>query len=132
MRTVAVCLLVAWPATSARADLPPDENLVVQGIPAIHDALVAEAAPYTEARRAAPLAWNPQRRELLIATRFGDTPQVHSVAMPGGDRRQLTFFADRVVAALYPPDPHRADHFVFAKDSGGNEQIGRASCRERV
>jgi len=35
--------------------------------------------------------WNPLRREMLISTRFGDTPQLHLVKSPGGARQQLTF-----------------------------------------
>src|SRR6185436_1914934 len=62
-----------------------------------------------------------QRRELMISTRFADTAQLHRVAFPGGDRTQLTFFPDRVGQAHYPPDPRRADHFVFSKDVGGGE-----------
>jgi dipeptidyl aminopeptidase/acylaminoacyl peptidase len=41
------------------------------------------------------------------------------VAAPGGDRRQLTFFPDRVMSASY--HPHAGDYFVLAKDHGGNE-----------
>jgi len=56
---------------------------------------------------------------MLIATRFADTNQIHLVKMPGGARTQLTFYADRVAAALYPPA--KGDHFVFLKDVGGGE-----------
>jgi hypothetical protein len=38
---------------------------------------------YTEFRTAALLDWAPSKREILIATRFGDVPQIHRVAMPG-------------------------------------------------
>jgi dipeptidyl aminopeptidase/acylaminoacyl peptidase len=56
---------------------------------------------------------------MLVTTRFGDTNQVHRVRFPGGDRTQLTFFPDRVLAAAYP---RQADsYFVFVKDTGGNE-----------
>jgi dipeptidyl aminopeptidase/acylaminoacyl peptidase len=121
-RAVLGALAVLARPGALRAEVAPNENLVVDGIPAISDALAAEVAPYGEGRSATPLAWHPVRRELLIATRFGDTPQVHSVAFPGADRHQLTFFPDRITAALFPPDPHRADHFVFTKDSGGGER----------
>ena len=39
--------------------------------------------------------------------------------MPGGARRQLTFFPDRVGGASWPR--HSADYFVFDKDRGGDE-----------
>ena len=64
-------------------------------------------------------SWHPQRREILIGTRFADTDQVHSVTMPGGARNQLTFFGDRVSEASY--QPHTGDYFLFRKDMGGGE-----------
>lgn len=62
---------------------------------------------------------NPAKREMLISTRFGDVPQIHRVAMPGGARTQLTFFSDRTGGALYRPGA--GDSFVFSKDIGGGE-----------
>jgi protease II len=41
--------------------------------------------------------------------------------MPGGDRRQMTFFADNVFNAQY--GPVSSNWFVFQKDVGGNEQF---------
>jgi len=120
MRTALVCICLLL-APAARADLAPNSALFVDGVPAIPDSLVAEAGPYGEARAASFVAWHPQRRELLISTRFADTAQLHRVAFPGGARTQLTFFPDRVTAAHFPPDPRRADHFVFSKDVGGGE-----------
>jgi putative transcriptional regulator len=51
---------------------------------------------YLEFRGAAFHGWHPQRREMLIGTRFGDTTQLHLVKMPGGDRRQITFGTEPV------------------------------------
>jgi len=101
--------------TAAPATLKPGENLLVQGIPAIP----ATIARYTEFRSAAVFSWHPQRREMLIGTRFADTAQIHEVKMPGGARTQLTFFPDRVSGASY--HPHAGDYFVFSKDIGGGE-----------
>jgi dipeptidyl aminopeptidase/acylaminoacyl peptidase len=115
-----VIAFVCLPMT-ARAEIAPNENLVVDGLPAIADAVAAEAGRYAEGRSATPLAWHPVRREILIATRFGDTAQIHNIIFPGADRRQLTFFRDRVAGAFFPPDPHRSDHFVFSKDVNGGE-----------
>jgi pimeloyl-ACP methyl ester carboxylesterase len=112
--------IVCLPLT-ARAEIAPNEDLVVDGLPAIADAVAADAGRYTEGRSATPQAWHPVKREMLIATRFGDTSQIHSVIFPGSDRRQLTFFRDRVSGAFFPPDPHRGDHFVFSKDVDGGE-----------
>ena len=71
------------------------------------------AATPSSARRASR-AGIRTAREMLITTRFADTNQVHWVRSPGGDRRQMTFFPDRVRRRLVPaPDrrvlPLRAD-----------------------
>jgi dipeptidyl aminopeptidase/acylaminoacyl peptidase len=123
MRALCLCAVAITTAVPGvvGADVQPNENLVVEGVPAIPEVIAAEAGPYAEGRSATPLAWHPTRREMLITTRFGDTPQIHSVTFPGGARRQLTFFPDGVSEALFPPDPRRGDHFVFQKDVAGGE-----------
>ena len=56
---------------------------------------------------------------MLISTRFGNTNQIHEVRMPGGARRQLTFFNEPVGAAEW--EPKTGAYFLFSKDVGGNE-----------
>jgi protease II len=97
----------------------PGENLVAEGIPAVPASLVERARAYTEYRTADLLDWHPTKREMLIGTRFADSVQVHHVASPLGDRRQLTFFPDRVLGASY--QPKKAEYFLLSKDRGGNE-----------
>ena len=121
MRSALAAPLLLLASAARAADLVPNPALFVDGVPAIPEAVAAEAGPYGEYRAASFVAWHPQRRELMISTRFADTAQLHRVAFPGGDRTQLTFFPDRVGQAHYPPDPRRADHFVFSKDVGGGE-----------
>ncbi len=104
---------------AAPATLKPGENLLVQGVPDIPAKIAEQANRYTEFRSAAVFSWHPQRREMLIGTRFADTVQIHEVKMPGGARNQLTFFPDRVSGATY--HPHAGDYFVFSKDIGGGE-----------
>jgi dipeptidyl aminopeptidase/acylaminoacyl peptidase len=111
-------LCLAQPG-AVQAPLTPTENLIVEGIPPIPRAIAEQARRYTDFRSAMVFAWHPQRRELLIGTRFADTVQVHEVKMPGGARTQLTFFPDRVAGAVY--HPHTGDYFVFSKDIGGGE-----------
>jgi dipeptidyl aminopeptidase/acylaminoacyl peptidase len=100
-------------------EIVPNENLVAEGIPKIPSSLADAVRPHAEVRSANFLSWHPARREMLISTRFGDTNQVHLVRMPGGARRQLTFFPDRVNWASFPPT--QAEFFVFLKDIGGGE-----------
>jgi dipeptidyl aminopeptidase/acylaminoacyl peptidase len=105
--------------TVGRAAITPGDNLVIEGIPPIPSAIAEGASRYAEFRFASLLDWHPERRELLISTRFGDAAQIHAVRMPGGARTQLTFFADRVAGARY--GPAAGGYFVFAKDVGGGE-----------
>jgi dipeptidyl aminopeptidase/acylaminoacyl peptidase len=100
-------------------EIRPGENLLARHIPPIPAALADAVGRYTELRSADFRAWHPRRREMLITTRFADTAQVHQVRFPGGDRRQLTFFPDRVRGASFQPT--RGDYFLFIKDRGGDE-----------
>jgi dipeptidyl aminopeptidase/acylaminoacyl peptidase len=99
--------------------IAPAENLVVEGVPAIPASLVETAGRYGSFRNATLADWNPARREMLIATRFADTQQLHLVKIPGGERQQLTFFADAVGNGRF--HPNGGDYIVFAKDIGGGE-----------
>ncbi len=122
MKVVSLALASLLSAASLLAqagDIVPNENLVVEGIPKIPGGIAEAVRPYTESRSAAFESWHPVRREMLIATRFADTVQVHLVKMPGGARRQMTFYPDRVFGASFQPT--RGDFFLFAKDVGGGE-----------
>src|SRR5919205_1063280 len=121
MRIFAAALLLA--STALAQDgvrvLAPGDNLVAEGLPPIPASLAEEVRRYTEFRTAGLSSWHPVRREMLIGTRFGDTPQIHLVKTPLGARTQLTFFPERVTSAQFRPKT--GDYFVFSKDVGGNE-----------
>jgi dipeptidyl aminopeptidase/acylaminoacyl peptidase len=117
--TLAALLLAAIHAPAQEAYLAPAENLVVDGVPKIPAALVETAGRYASFRTAGLADWHPTKHEMLIATRFAETPQLHLVAMPGGARQQLTFFADSVSNGKF--HPNGGDYIVFAKDIGGGE-----------
>ena len=101
------------------AVITPGQNLTLQNIPPVPASIAERADRYTNIRAAVMFGWHPERREVLLGTRFGDTQQVHQVAMPMGARTQMTFFADRVEDASYPP--HTGAYFLFRKDVGGGE-----------
>lgn len=105
-------------AFSAEPTLPVPANLSAVEIPPIPVSLMDAIAPYTEFRTASLIDWHPTRREILISTRFGQTPQIHRVIQPGGARTQLTFYPERVQGGRYRPD---GGSFLFAKDIGGGE-----------
>ena len=117
--TVLAGLLAAATLFAQAGEIAPNENLVAEGIPKISTSIAEAVRPYTEVRSASFTSWHPVRREMLVLTRFGDTPQVHLVRTPGGARRQLTFFPERVGQASFQPT--RGDYFVFLKDIGGGE-----------
>ena len=119
--------LASFPADAADATktavqvpkVAPGENLVAQGIPDIPAQLAEQVDRYTDFRSAPVLDWHPVRRELLVATRFGDTPQLHLLRRPGGARQQLTFYRDRVGTGEF--NRGTGQSLVFSKDIGGGE-----------
>jgi dipeptidyl aminopeptidase/acylaminoacyl peptidase len=93
-------------------------QLVLQNVPETPAALRERLVQYNNTRAASFQDFTPDGG-ILISTRFGDTPQIHAVAMPMGARTQLTYFAEPVGGAAVRPGS-RGD-FVFAKDKGGDE-----------
>jgi dipeptidyl aminopeptidase/acylaminoacyl peptidase len=118
MRTL-IAFFALLPAV-ALADKREIGQLVEDGVPEIPRRISERARPYENARGAQLLDWEPSGRGVLVATRFGETNQVHLVAAPGADRRQLTFFNEPVAGALYGPK-RGAGGFFFHMDSGGGE-----------
>jgi len=100
--------------------LAPGENLLADGIPPIPAALAESLRPYTEFRPQRFLSWHPERREMLIGRRAGETAQVHRVAAPGEAPRQITRSGEPVAGASYAPA--HGGLFVYAQDTGGSER----------
>ena len=116
---LAVAALLCSRSQAQEAVIAPAENLVVDGVQKIPASLADTAGRYGSYRSANLADWHPTRREMLIATRFGDTPQLHLVKAPGGERQQLTFFVDAVASGRF--HPNGGDYILFAKDVGGSE-----------
>lgn len=102
-----------------QATIPVAENLIVEGIPSLSTDLPKDLQNYTESRGATFVDWNPLKKELLTLTRFGNSNQLHYIKMPGGDRKQVTFFDEPISGATF--EPLKGNYFLFFKDSGGNE-----------
>jgi dipeptidyl aminopeptidase/acylaminoacyl peptidase len=117
----------AAPATEAPGDAAATDpaarrtvgNLTMEGIPDIPAEVNETLLKYQNARSAGFSGWTPSGG-MLIATRFGETAQVHRVDTPMGMRRQLTFYAEPVGGGSYP-EAANASGFLFAKDTGGDE-----------
>lgn len=106
--------------------IPVPATVKAEGLPPIPSSVADDLAPYAASRRALFLAWHPTERRMLIWTTFGNVGQIHSVAGPGMDRRQLTFFREGVPAppplgeaAWYDPGGR---YFLFSKDTGGGSE----------
>ena len=106
------------------------DNLVTENIPPIPPILRTNAARYLEFRSAQFQSWHPARREMLIATRFAEVPQLHYVRMPGGARRQLTFSAEPIAGGSI--NPKTGEYLLYGQDSGGGEfyQLYRFDLKE--
>lgn len=126
MRYLAVLAALALPLApvlaaegEAPAAQPKPAALVADGVPEVPAALAAATRPYLEYRTAAFVGWNPADRSMLIATRFGNTSQLHRVAHPLGAREQLTFESEPVSRGGWSPGS--ADLMLVEKDIGGSE-----------
>jgi dipeptidyl aminopeptidase/acylaminoacyl peptidase len=93
-------------------------NLVIDGIPEIPERVSQRLNQYQNTRSAGIAGWLPDGSGIIIATRFGDTAQLHLVSEPGGARRQLTFFEEPVSGATVNP---KTNTLLFGRDVGGSE-----------
>lgn len=103
---------------------PPDErpalgNLLARGVPELPEALLADVQRYRHARSAALSGWLSSG--ILVATRFGETVQLHRVGVPLGAREQLTYDPRGVYAAFPPPADAGVDGFVYLRGAGEPE-----------
>lgn len=112
-------LVISASAFAQNATISANENLVVEGVPPIPASLAETVERYSNFRGAVLTSWDPERREMLISTRFADVPEIHLVKMPGGARTQMTFYPDAVRQAEF--NRRHDDYFVFNKDTGGGE-----------
>ena len=101
--------------------LPPNANLVAQGIPAISQSLVDRVQKYTDFRGHGFVDWHPAQRQMLVSHRkAGDTlTQIYLLRSPMAEPEQLTMDAEPVASASF--EPREGKSLVFARSSGGNE-----------
>ena len=100
----------------AHAEATKPAAMIADGVPAVPDSIVAATRPYMEARNAGFIGWFADH-SMAITTRFGNTYQLHRVAGPMMDRRQLTFEAEPVTSSISPS----GELTVLSKDTGGDE-----------
>ena len=101
-------LSLAAGAALSQQDLAPADATVTQALPR-----------YLEARAARFIDWQ-EDGAMLVATRFGDTEQIHRVRSPAGEREQRSFDAEPVLAAA--SQPQHAGAFVYLAPRNGGQQ----------
>ena len=104
-------------AAPAAADVARPVALTADAMPAVPDALAAATRPYMEYRTAIFTGWNAADRSMLVATRFANTNQLHTVARPLGMRRQISFEPEPVSGEWSA----KGDVLAVVKDNGGDE-----------
>jgi len=118
LAVILACTLAPMPVLAQAAGVvEKPAALVADGVPAIPATLAAETRPYMEFRTAGFAGWNAADRSMLISTRFGNTAQIHRVAMPMGAREQLSFEVEPVGGRWSPA----GEVLVVSKDRGGDE-----------
>lgn len=119
MRSALLLALLATVSAPASAEVPKPAALVADGIPAVPDELAVKTRPYMEFRTANFVGWHPLDKSMLVATRFGNTAQLHRVAAPMMARKQISFEAEPVSNGSWAPK--RGDILLVEKDVGGGE-----------
>jgi dienelactone hydrolase len=103
-------------------DAPQAQQLPVaitrDGVPAADAAVSATLPHYLQSRSASFVDWLWDG-SMLIATRFGDTEQIHRLRMPLGMREQLSYAPAGVAAAA--ARPYASDAFVYLERLHGGE-----------
>jgi dipeptidyl aminopeptidase/acylaminoacyl peptidase len=133
MRYLIGAVLLGFVASSAIAvpqAVPIPPSVKVEGMPPIPQSIADDLSRYAAFRDAQLVAWHPTKRQILINTVFGQSPQIHLVDGPGRARAQLTFLPAPGVprataAAPYPAasfDPADGNTVVLRRDvTGGTE-----------
>lgn len=93
-------------------------NIILQDIPEVPQSVVDDLNRFQNIRGASLRGWLPDGKGIYITTRFGEVSQLHRVDIPGGARRQLTFFDEPIGSSTRQPD---GSEIAFLMDSGGNE-----------
>ncbi len=115
-----IALIVVRAAHAEEADplMPP--AIATQSVPVIPAELADRLRQYQSARTAVFHGWAPDGKGLVIATRFGNTMQLHRVYEPGGRREQITFFDEPVTGHTLRAATDGA--LLIAMSEGGSER----------
>ncbi|MGK7297099.1 MAG: S9 family peptidase [Candidatus Wenzhouxiangella sp. M2_3B_020] len=93
-------------------------NVVLEDVPEIPDEIGEALRRYQNVRSASMAGWTPDGDGIYIETRFAEVSQLHRVTIPGGMRRQLTWFDEPVGQVARRPGH---ETIAFTMDEGGSE-----------
>lgn len=93
-------------------------NLIMEDIPPIPDEIVNDLNQYLNVRSANFRDWTADGKGIYVSTRFGDVNQIHRVDMPGGARKQITFYEEPIGGVTRQPG---GSNVIFTRDAGGSE-----------
>jgi protease II len=114
-----ILLFIFFIISNAFAQKTEIGNLIIEGVPKLDAGMEEQFQKYQNLRTASFSSW-ANDGGMFISTRFGDVNQIHHVAKPGADRKQITFFKEPIISALVSPNKLQ-NGFIIEKDKGGNE-----------
>ncbi len=83
-------------AHAAEVDPRRPAAIATENVPPVPPELFDQLNRYENVRTATFSGWAPDGQGMLVATRFGNSTQLHRVYEPGGRREQITFFEEPV------------------------------------
>ncbi|MGB5666355.1 MAG: S9 family peptidase [Maribacter sp.] len=119
-RVISIFLLITLFQTVNAQTRREVGNMILEDVPEVPEEITSRLQQYQNTRSASFADWLPNDEGILIATRFGNTAQLHTVNNPGAARNQISFFEEPVSNGSFCPSPDY-NGFLFTKDIGGNE-----------
>jgi dipeptidyl aminopeptidase/acylaminoacyl peptidase len=120
LNALATLLIVTQAGHSEEVDAVKPPAIVTRSVPIVPAELEERLRQYQNTRTAVFHGWSPDGNGLLIATRFGNTAQLHRVYEPGGRRDQITFFDEPVQGRFIPKAANGA--LLLSMSAGGSEK----------
>jgi len=97
--------------------------ITTHAVPVVPDELMERLRQYQHVRSAVFRGWSPDGKGILIATRFGDTAQLHRVYEPAGRREQITFFNEPADGSFLPEATDGAVLVTMSAGGSENNQV---------
>ncbi len=94
------------------------DGISVDGVPPISIKLIEDIKPYTISRFSYLQDIHPLNKGILILTQLGSNIQAYTVKIPGGMRRQITYYDDAVNQSLF--EPLKGEYLICQKDNNGD------------